>query len=169
MALGTDPSLDKPWWGTLGNHDYQGLVDAQVDLTGSASDPTLRKQWKLGRAIDNCAELEARGVSCNTARRYYSHEQGSVLFVHLDSSPFLPMYYNGQATDGVYEGPDGVRSVSEADRQEQVAWLDRTLRESTHDWKVVVGHHPMYVSRQSCDPQRPSPFASTRTAPGQDG
>ena len=145
------------------------MVDAQVDLTGSASDPTLRKQWKLGRAIDNCAELEARGVSCNTARRYYSHEQGSVLFVHLDSSPFLPMYYNGQATDGVYEGPDGVRSVSEADRQEQVAWLDRTLRESTHDWKVVVGHHPMYVSRQSCDPQRPSPFASTRTAPGQDG
>ena len=108
-------------------------------------------------------------MSCNTARRYYSHEQGSVLFVHLDSSPFLPMYYNGQATDGVYEGPDGVRSVSEADRQEQVAWLDRTLRESTHDWKVVVGHHPMYVSRQSCDPQRPSPFVSTRTAPGQDG
>jgi hypothetical protein len=30
----------------------------------------------------------------------------------VDSSPFIPIYYNDEATDGDYTAPDGVRAVS---------------------------------------------------------
>lgn len=57
----------------------------------------------------------------NMAGRYYNFREGPVEFFALDT--------NGNA-----------------DWQNQLVWLDRTLRASTAPWKVVFGHHPIYSS-----------------------
>lgn len=33
-----------------------------------------------------------------------------------------------------------------ANDKEQIFWLDKTLRESTAPWKIVIGHHPPFTS-----------------------
>src|SRR5262245_11627386 len=109
-------SLQIPWYVVLGNHDYQGSVQAQLDY----------------------AHLSARW--CLPAR-YYAVEKAisatvSALLVFLDTSPFLSSY---QAN-----GPECIEGVRGQDPEGQLSWLQRTLAQSKAAWKLVFGHHPIY-------------------------
>jgi acid phosphatase len=111
----TAPSLQVPWHVALGNHDYRGNTQAQLDYTAKS------KRWRL----------PARWY----ARRERAPDGATLDLFVLDTSPFIRAYYEG-----------GARKVKVAgqDTEAQQAWFDQALAASTADWKIVVGHHPVY-------------------------
>jgi len=118
----TAPSLQVPWYVALGNHDYHGNAQAQLDYAKTS------KRW-------------------NMPDRWYSHHQAAVtnkgrvaveVFV-LDTSPFIAAYH-----------ADGAEKVKVKGQKTgpQLKWLDAALSRSTAEWQVVVGHHPIYSAGQ---------------------
>jgi acid phosphatase len=112
----TSPALQIPWYVVLGNHDYQGCIQAQLDY--AASNP----RWHL-------------------PARYHAVEQAidatsTALLVFLDTSPFVASYRA--------ESPEFMESLQGQDSEAQLAWLRETLAASQASCKLVFGHHPIY-------------------------
>ena len=112
----THPSLQIPWYPSLGNHDYRGNPEAELQHSN------LSKRWKF-------------------TSRYYAHQESiddstSLLIVHLDTSPFLNQY---RLQPTVYH-------MAGQDPRRQLVWLDSVLTITHARWTVVVGHHPIYSS-----------------------
>ncbi|HTW34209.1 MAG TPA: tartrate-resistant acid phosphatase type 5 family protein [Rhizomicrobium sp.] len=114
------PSLQIPWHVALGNHDYHGNSQAQLDYSAKSS------RWRL-------------------PTRWYNFEErapdGSLTeFFVVDTSPMVSIYYE-----------DGAVKVKVGDQKQnvpvQLAWLDAKLAASRADWKIVVGHHPIYSGK----------------------
>lgn len=111
----TAPALYNPWYVVLGNHDWQGNVDAQL-LYDAVSD-----RWTI-------------------PSRYYSEEfaigdSTTALFVFLDTTPLAD--------------PDRGNIYPQSDRWDQsrqLHWADTTLANSEAQWKLVFGHHPIYMA-----------------------
>lgn len=109
-------SLMIPWYASLGNHDYVGSAQAEIEYT------QLSKRWKM-------------------PDRYYAHTEKindttDVLFVHIDTSPFITDYRNNDST----------YHVLGQDINKQLHWIDSVLAYSHASWKIVIGHHPIYSS-----------------------
>ena len=115
----TAPSLQSRWYVSLGNHDWQGSVQAQIDYT-------------------------ARSDRWYQPARYYAEtipvdDETDALFVFIDTTPLSESEdRRGKYDDGIAWTPD-----------RQLAWLDSTLASSSAEWKIVVGHHPIYVGSTS--------------------
>lgn len=108
-------ALQKDWFVTLGNHDYRGLAQAEVDYT------KVSKRWKL-------------------PARYYAitrlvSGKDSALFVFIDTSPFVHKYHEESGQYG---------DINAQDTTAQLKWIDSTLKKSNARWKMVFGHHPVY-------------------------
>lgn len=111
----TAPALQSPWYVVLGNHDWQGNVPAQIAYS------EVSDRWHLP------AQYYAETMALD--------DSTSVLFVFLDTTPLA-------------SAPDEQRRYSDTgdwDVDGQLAWLERTLAGSDAAWKVVVGHHPIYL------------------------
>lgn len=111
----SEPSLQIPWYVCLGNHDYMGSLDAEINYTKQSD------RWYL-------------------PERYYSVEKKIsnhhlAQFVFLDTNTFVTDYYSNKGFK---------RNLKGKDFHKQVEWLDKTLGESNADWKFVIGHHPIY-------------------------
>jgi len=109
-------SLMIPWYASLGNHDYIGNAQAEIEYA------LFSKRWKM-------------------PDRYYAHTEkindtADVLFVHIDTSPFITEYRNN----------DSIYHVLDQDIHKQLHWIDSVLASSHALWKIVVGHHPIYSS-----------------------
>lgn len=118
----TAPSLQIPWYVTIGNHDYGGNVQAQIDYS------SLSTRWKL-------------------PSRYYSFTQKidkgtDALFVIIDSNPFIKSYLdigkNGELDS------NSVIELKAQDTEAQLRWMDSVLSTSNAKWKIVAAHHPAY-------------------------
>jgi predicted MPP superfamily phosphohydrolase len=116
-------SLQIPWYISLGNHDYYGNVQAQIDYS------TLSSRWKM-------------------PARYYSFEKAiddytSALFIIIDTNPFeikrLKSYKE-------YKGLDDstITARSKEYVKNQLYWIDSVLSHSNAKWKIAAGHHPVY-------------------------
>jgi acid phosphatase len=110
------PSLMIPWYASLGNHDYLGNPDAEIMYS------QISKRWKM-------------------PSRYYEHTEkindtSEVLFVHIDTSPFITEYRN----------KDLIYHVLNQDITVQLKWIDSVLSHSHALCKIVIGHHPIYSS-----------------------
>lgn len=109
------PELMIAWYPLLGNHEYRGNTQAVIDYSD------VSRRWMM-------------------PSRYYTKvlRGGSVTvrLVLVDTTPLMTVY---RANSDVY--PDACRQSID----EQMAWLDKTLKEATEDWVVVVGHHPIYA------------------------
>jgi len=108
-------SLQTDWYVALGNHDYRGSVQAEIDYTKKS------RRW-------------------NMPSRYYSIKEkidknDSACFVFYDSSPFITNYYKESSP---YNGVRG------QDTTKQLKWIDSTLSATKSQWKFVIGHHPIY-------------------------
>lgn len=57
----------------------------------------------------------------------------------IDTTPLIDQYYK--------EG-DKYRDVFEQDSTKQLRWLEEELAKSTEKFKIVIGHHPIYVSEK---------------------
>jgi acid phosphatase len=110
----TDPALQVPWYAVLGNHDYKGNPQAQIDYAGRSS------RWKMPSRYYKVAGAEIGLPEAD-------------LFV-IDSSPLVHQY-----RDKV-EAPIAA-NVKSQDTDAQLAWLDRELAASKAPWKLVFGHH----------------------------
>jgi acid phosphatase len=110
----TDPALQVPWYVALGNHDYRGNPQAQLDYAATS------KRWQM-------------------PQRYYQVSGSSMgmpqidVFV-IDTSPTVHQYRD--KAESVI-----AHNVGSQDVAAQLAWLDKALASSTVRWKLVVGHH----------------------------
>ena len=110
----TAPSLQVPWYVALGNHDYRGDVDAQIDY----SDKSTR--WRM-------------------PDKYYSFqyalEGGSIVqFFVLDTNPFPYWNTPWRMIKRIWKDLTG----------KQVEWFTEELEQSDAEWKIVIAHHAVY-------------------------
>jgi acid phosphatase len=86
-------SLQTPWRVILGNHDYRGNVQAQLDYTNTSN------RWRLPKRYYSVAETLPDG--------------GKAEFFYLDTSPFI-RYYLGTKTD--ISGQDPAKQLAWLDQ-----------------------------------------------------
>jgi acid phosphatase len=111
----TAPSLQTPWHVALGNHDYHGRPEAEIEYSAHS------KRWSM------------------PARYYVRHEQtpdgAAVDIFVLDTSPMVRRYWEGETEKA---------RVKDQDVPAQLRWLEAALARSTAPWKIAVGHHPVF-------------------------
>ncbi|HSY17762.1 MAG TPA: tartrate-resistant acid phosphatase type 5 family protein [Candidatus Acidoferrales bacterium] len=118
----TAPSLQVRWQAILGNHDYHGNCDAQIDYSQTS------QRW-------------------NMPARYYTRteriDDTTVAdFFYLDTTPMSKL------DDDEAEFHSKVKAE---DVPAQVAWFEAALKASTAPWKIVIAHHPVYSGGQHGD------------------
>ncbi|MDN4165785.1 tartrate-resistant acid phosphatase type 5 family protein [Cytophagales bacterium LB-30] len=116
-------SLQLPWYVVLGNHDYRGNAQAEIDYM------QVSRRW-------------------NMPARYYNFDKTAddstqMAFVFIDTSPFEHEYYQEEK----YKS-----KVITQDTAQQKQWLDSVLNiKQEVDWVFVSGHHPMYTGGKRID------------------
>jgi tartrate-resistant acid phosphatase type 5 len=116
-AIYAAPSLQVPWYVALGNHDYRGVPQAQIDYT------KISNRWYM-------------------PSRFYKVSGSQIGAPHLDlfvvdTSPLVNKYRKD-----VHSAI--AANVSTQDVPAQLRWLDGQLGQSTAPWKLVVAHHTVY-------------------------
>ena len=108
-------SLQVPWHVILGNHDYHGNCDAQIDYSRTSP------RWKMP------ARYFVRSEPVDAAT--------TADFFFLDTTPLLKSYYAERKTRA---------HVLTQDPKRQLDWFKAALGASKAQWKIVIGHHPIY-------------------------
>lgn len=110
------PYLFIDWHPVLGNHDYRGNWQAQIDYSQKS------RRWQMP-ALYYSKTLTLEGGA-------------TALIVFIDTSPLNPDYAHSDKYQAAYS--QGTKK--------QLNWLEQTLSQSQHTWKIVIGHHPLYSS-----------------------
>ncbi len=114
-AIYTHPELMVEWFPICGNHEYRGNTQAVVDYSKKS------RRW-------------------NMPAKYYSksfrNKRTSVKVIFLDTTPIINKYRN-DTTDY----PDAAKE----DPNRQLQWLENELSNTTEDWIIVAGHHPIFA------------------------
>lgn len=113
----TNPALYADWYVALGNHDYRGNVQAQIDYTH------ISRRWNMpARYFSKTFELD---------------NDEKLLLVVMDTNPFI---------EGYHGNPEKYGDLDKQDINAQMNWLKETLNtnDKSIKWKIVVGHHPLY-------------------------
>lgn len=108
-------SLQCDWYPVLGNHDYQGNVQAQIDYSATSD------RWSMPARYFHKDVVTDDGTS--------------VRFLFIDTNPFNMAYHSDENFRKQLAGQDTAR---------QLAWMDSLLSEP-FDWKIMIGHHPLYT------------------------
>lgn len=109
------PELKCPWYAILGNHDYKGRTEAQIEYSHKS------RRWKMPSAYYRLTEEITR--------------ETSVEFFFIDTTPLVshqPAFWSFWITG--------------SEIRRQLAWLEKSLCDSSSRWKIVVGHHPIVSS-----------------------
>ncbi|MDN4503045.1 tartrate-resistant acid phosphatase type 5 family protein [Alteromonadaceae bacterium BrNp21-10] len=110
------PHLFENWYAILGNHDYRGNWQAQIDYSD------VSRRWVMPASY--------------YAKTFSLKNDQQVLMLFIDTSPLNPGYAN-EAKYAETQKQDGAK---------QLAWIKQQLAESKAKWKIVIGHHPLYSS-----------------------
>jgi len=105
-----------PWYVALGNHDYGGNPQAQVDYTQHSD------RWKMPARYFKVAGPRLGIPDLD-------------LFI-IDTNPLIP-------NNAIGDDPMAV-NVRSQDSAAQLAWLDRELAASGAKFKIVAGHHTIF-------------------------
>lgn len=121
----TAPSLQVPWNVILGNHDYHGNCQAQLDYSHRSP------RWKMpARYYKQSHQIDSR----TTANFFY-----------LDTTPMINVYRRYSIEGRIHE------NVLTQDVSAQLAWFKTALGASRAQWRVVFGHHPIYSGGEHGD------------------
>ncbi len=110
-----DHSLQIDWYPVIGNHDYHGNVQAEIDYSKKS------RRWVLPARYHTLVKKIGSG--------------SSVRFVFLDTDPFIDKYIKNASSYG---------DIATQSWQKELQWLDSVLASSKETWKIVCGHHPVY-------------------------
>lgn len=110
------PHLFIDWHPTLGNHDYLGNWQAQIDYS------KISRRWQMP------AQYYKKQITLTGGEE--------VLLLFIDTNPLNPRYANRKKY-AVTQTQDG---------DKQMAWIKSQLSNSNAKWKIVIGHHPLYSS-----------------------
>jgi acid phosphatase len=118
----SDPAFDIPWQVIMGNHDYHGNCDAQLEYART------HPRW-------------------NMPARYYRQTwrvdaATTADFFYLDTTPMIQGYWHHGKTKA---------QVATQDVKKQLAWFKDELAASKARWKIVIGHHPIYSGGEHGD------------------
>jgi len=112
----TGAHLQCPWYVVLGNHDYRGAPSAEIQYS------QMSNRWTL--------------PSSYYRKQFDFGNNETIDLFFMDSNPYQKdmlsagsSYPELNALDTIYQ--DG--------------WIDSWLRNSSSDWKLVFGHHPIYT------------------------
>lgn len=111
----TAPSLQVPWYVVLGNHDYRGNCDAQIEYSQTSP------RWHMPARYFKRTEKVAAD---NTVDLFF-----------LDTTPMAKF------EDDIHVSKEELKKQVLA---EQLKWLETSLAASTAPWKIAIGHHPVY-------------------------
>lgn len=108
--------LEIPWHVVLGNHDYRGNPQAQIEYTYKS------QRWNMpSRYYDYSFNDEDTGLNVD--------------FLFLDTCPFEKKYYSEEA----------YVNVKTQDSTQQIKWIDSIITSKPKaDWTIFSGHHPLY-------------------------
>lgn len=116
-SIYTHHLLHESWFVALGNHDYEGNSQAQIDYTN------VSRRWEMpDRYFEKMIEID----------------KGKYLqLLIIDTNPFISKY---QKNTTKYLG------IDQQDTQKQLVWLETKLKNNNPEivWRIVVGHHPLY-------------------------
>ncbi|MDQ7818528.1 MAG: metallophosphoesterase [Melioribacteraceae bacterium] len=118
------PSLMIPWYPVLGNHEYEGSTQAVLDYKD------ISRRWEM--------------YSRYYAKTLTVSNKIEVLILFIDTTPLIDKY----RVDSRYFDA-GKQSMDQ-----QLAWIDSTLRVSNAKWKIVLGHHPIYSGTTKSESER---------------
>ena len=116
-SIYTHHLLHEPWYVALGNHDYEGSAQAQIDYT------EVSRRWEMpDYYFEKLIEID--------------DDQYLQLLV-IDTNPLVSRYHNE---------PEKYLGISDQNTDNQLNWLTAKLQKNDPKivWKVVVGHHPLY-------------------------
>jgi hypothetical protein len=122
----TAHSLQDDWYVVLGNHDYKGNPDAELQYS------KVDRRW-------------------NMPARYFSKKifingdtSSQVLLVFIDTTPLIAEYYHSA---------DHAGNVKSQDTLAQRKWLEEVLSDPSPNikWRIVAGHHPIYSGGKRID------------------
>jgi len=121
----TAPSLQVPWYVILGNHDYHANCDAQIAYSKTSS------RWQM-------------------PSRYFmqSHpldKDATADFFYIDTTPMVKIYY-----EPFFEENTRHEVISQ-NVPKQLEWFKAALAASKAQWKIVIGHHPIYSGGEHGD------------------
>jgi len=118
----TAPSLQVPWHVVLGNHDYHGNREAQIEYTRTS------QRWNMpAHYFTRTEKIDA---------------DNTVDFFYLDTTPMA------KSGDDKAVTSEALKDLGPA---KQVQWLEAALAASTAPWKIVIGHHPVYSGGEHGD------------------
>lgn len=110
-----------PFYAILGNHDYLGSIQAQIDYAS-----TRNTHWRMpSRYYD----------------KVFTAGEESVHVFFLDTFTLCPQE---SRRNSLAMGMLNFDVLFGQKDLEQYRWLDRVLAGSTANWKVVVGHYPVF-------------------------
>jgi tartrate-resistant acid phosphatase type 5 len=108
-------SLQVEWFPVMGNHDYKGNPQAEIDYS------KISRRWRM------------------TDRNYTFtkkiNDSISARFIFIDTPPLIDEYRNNPE-----EYPDAIKQNAD----KEIKWLKDVLANSKEQWKIVFGHHPVY-------------------------
>jgi 3',5'-cyclic AMP phosphodiesterase CpdA len=110
------PQLQCPWYVVLGNHDYRGAPSAEIAYSN------ISPRWKL--------------PSKYFKEQFSAGGNESVEMFFMDSNPYQKDLLGAGSS---YSELNALDTVS------QNGWIESGLRNSSADWKLVIGHHPLYT------------------------
>lgn len=113
-------SLNIPWYSVLGNHDYHGSIQAQVDRSFVKGET----MWTMpGTYYKVTYDLPDGGTMC---------------VVYIDTQLLDPYQKD---TEIILSNPNW-----QTLRNTHLEWIDATLAEhaSVDNWLIVAGHYPIY-------------------------
>jgi acid phosphatase len=118
-------SLQTPWYAILGNHDYGGVPQAQIDYSA------VSKRWRM-------------------PARYYTQSMrtpdgSAVDMFFLDTTPMVNGYRDRKDDSPIRA------NVRSQDVAAQLKWLREALAASRAPWKIAFGHHPVHSGGQHGD------------------
>lgn len=121
----TAPSLQVPWHVILGNHDYHANCEAQVEYS------RLSPRWRMpARYFMQSLPIDT-GVTAD--------------FFYIDTTPMVKAYYDRFNVEKTRD------QVITQDVPRQIKWLRAALAASKAQWKIVIGHHPIYSGGEHGD------------------
>ncbi|WP_213979092.1 tartrate-resistant acid phosphatase type 5 family protein [Sphingomonas sp. dw_22] len=120
----TAPSLQHRWYAILGNHDYKGNPQAQIDYSRTSPRWTMPGRYYV---------IPGASISVPNADIFM-----------IDTAPLVSQYRKEPAATAEHH-------VHDQNADAQYAWLDKALGQSKADWKLVFGHHPVFSGGQHGD------------------